>query len=76
MPHHDVPGDVFMDDRHDVKCRPRRFHGQSFDDGDADRAERLTIAEAKADVEGPLADDRSERAQDHLRCFRKSVVAC
>lgn len=64
-----------MDDRYNVECRRRRFYPQPFNYGDADRAERRTVAEAKADVESAVADNRSERRQHYLRRFWNSVVA-
>ena len=61
MPQPDVPSDVLMNDRHDMKCRTWRFHLQAVDDGDADRAKAGTVSKAKANMKRPVSNHGSER---------------
>jgi hypothetical protein len=59
-----------------VKRGSRRFHRQSFYDGDTNSAEGFAVTEAESDMEGPLTNDCSERAQDDLRRVRYCIVTC
>src|ERR1051325_3401444 len=74
MPKYDVPRDVLMNNGYDMQRRPRRFHHEALDDGDADRTESRFVAEAKTDMGGPFSDHGSVRHQGYLRRVGDRVV--
>lgn len=74
MPEYDVPCDVLMCNRDDVERSTGRFHHQSVDHGNTDRAEPGFVSKAKTNVERPIPDHSPERLQDYLWRIQYGVV--
>lgn len=60
MSQHNIPSDVLMDDRDDVKRSAWCFHPEAVDDCDADGAKFSSISKAKAGVKCPITDNCPE----------------
>jgi len=76
MPQHYVPRDVLMCNRHNVQLCTRSFLHETVNYGDADGAKARLVAEAKANVECPIASLSPERLQHNLCRIRDRIVAC
>ena len=74
MPQYDVPSDVLMCNRDNVERGAGRFHHQTVNHGNTNRAEPGFVSEAKSDVERPVPNHGSERLQDYLLRIRYGVV--
>jgi hypothetical protein len=74
MPQYDVPCDVLMRNRDNVERSTRRFHHQTVDHGDTDRAEPGLVSKAETNAERPIPSRGPERLQDYLWRIRYCVV--
>ena len=75
MPQYDVPCDVQMRNRNNVERGTGRFHHQTVDHSNTDRAEPSFVSKAKANVERPIPNHGPERLQDYLLRIGHRVVA-
>ncbi len=75
MPQYDVPCNVLMCNRDDVERSTGRFHHQTVDHSNTDRAEPGFVSKAETNVECPIPNHGPERLQDYLWRIRYGVVS-